>query len=161
YLTVVKMLLLASRLPYPLHNGEDLRIFHFAKNLSQKHEIDLLAYDANSPAPEAARYFRRIHPVSTKPVCESNHHGVSRLFQAFSPDHMYFFDPEIRFLIDALLKNESFDLVWIPAWPMIPYLRYIKGVPVFLDLMDDGVLELARDLRCSRSVQEAGLNLKK
>src|ERR1043166_4560971 len=155
------MLLLASRLPYPLHNGEDLRIFHFAKNLSQKHEIDLLAYDANSPAPEAACYFRRIHAVSTKPACGQNHHAFSRVFQAFSPDHMYFFDPEIRSLLDELLKKERFDLVWIPAWPMIPYLRYITDVPVFLDVMDDGVLELVRDLRCSRSFKEAGLNLKK
>ena len=158
----MKILLLASRLPYPLHNGEDLRVFHFAKYLSQHHELHLLAYDSGLPsAPEVACYFSRIHTVETPTRNGSDHQLMSRLMHSFSPDHMYFFDPRISSGLSHLLKQDHFDLVWIPAWQMIPYSRDIGEVPVFIDIMDDGILELARELRSCGSLKEAGLIVKK
>jgi sugar transferase (PEP-CTERM/EpsH1 system associated) len=158
----MKILLLASRVPYPLDNGEDLRVFHFAKYLSPQHDIHLLAYTSGSPpAPEVARYFSRIHTIETQPSNGSNGRLISRLAYTFSPDHMYSFDTRISSALNHLLEQDQFDLIWIPAWPMIPYAKYIKDVPVFLDVMDDGILELARELRFSGSMKEAGLNFKR
>lgn len=158
----MKILLLASRVPFPLHNGEDLRVFHFAKYLSRHHELQLLAYDSGlPPAPEVACYFSRIHTVKTPSTNGSNHRLMSRLKYAFSPDHLYFFDPQISRVLSHLLKEDRFDRVWIPAWQMIPYVRDIRDAPVFIDVMDDGVLELARELRVCGSLKEAGLILKK
>jgi polysaccharide biosynthesis protein PslH len=158
----MKILLLASRVPYPLDNGEDLRVFHFAKHLSLHHEIQLLAYESGlPPAPEAACYFSRIYTVETPPTNGSNHQSISRLMHAFSPDHMYFFDPRVSSRLSDLLKHDRFDLVWIPAWQMIPYARDIREVPVFIDVMDDGILELARELRLCGSLKEAGIIMKK
>jgi polysaccharide biosynthesis protein PslH len=161
-LALMKILLLASRVPYPLHNGEDLRVFHFAKYLSRRHELHLLAYGSGlAPAPEAACYFSRIHTVETPPANGSNHQLMARFMHVFSPDHMYFFDPQVSSELSHLLKQERFDLVWIPAWQMIPYAREIREVPVFIDVMDDGILELARELRWSRSLTKAAVNLKR
>jgi sugar transferase (PEP-CTERM/EpsH1 system associated) len=158
----MKILLLASRIPYPLHDGENLRVFHFSKYLSRHHQLHLLAYGSGlPPAPEAARYFRRIHIVETASINGSDHQLMPRLMRAFSPDHMYFFDPRIASRLSHLLKEDRFDLVWIPAWQMIPYARDLQNVPIFIDVMDDGVLELARELRWSRSLNKAAINLKR
>lgn len=158
----MKILLLASRVPYPLYNGEDLRIFHFAKYLSQDHELHLVAYGSgSSSAPEAACYFKRIHTLEAAPTNGANGRLMSRLLQAFSPDHLYSFDPQICSVLSRLLEEERFDLVWIPAWQMIPYARHIRHVPIFVDVMDDGVLELGRELRSCGSLGEATVTLKR
>jgi len=86
---------------------------------------------------------------------------MSRLMRTFSPDHMYSFDSQISSGLGKLLEQDRFDLVWIPAWQMIPYSRYVKHVPIFVDVMDDGVLELARELRWSKSLKKATVNLKR
>ena len=38
----MKLVVLTSRVPYPLEKGDKLRIFHQIKHLSQKHEICLI-----------------------------------------------------------------------------------------------------------------------
>jgi len=158
----MNILLLASRVPYPLDNGEDLRVFHFSKYLSRRHDLHLLTYGTGlSPAPEAACYFRRIFTIETPPTNGSNNQPMLRLMQAFSPDHMYFFDSQISSGLSQLLKQDRFDLVWIPAWQMIPYARFVRNAPIFIDVMDDGVLELARELRWSKSLKKAVVNLKR
>ena len=159
----MKILLLASRVPYPLDNGEDLRIFHFARHLSCHHDIHLMAYTSGSlpPPPEAAAYFKRIHTLEPPTNNGSNGRLISRLAHMFSPDHMYFFDNRISSALTHLLKENRFDLVWIPAWQMMPYAKYVKNVPVFLDVMDDGVLELAREIRHRQPVRQTVINLKR
>jgi hypothetical protein len=62
----VKILLLASRIPYPLHNGEDLRVFHFAKNLAKRHELHFLGYDSRLVATEVEPYFKSVRTVAEK-----------------------------------------------------------------------------------------------
>ena len=158
----MKILLLASRVPYPLENGEDLRVFHFSKYLSRNHDLHLLAYSSGSlTAPEVVPYFRTIETVEISSTNGSRDHLMSRLVHTFSPDHMYFFDPRISSRLSDLLKRVRFDLLWIPAWQMVPYSAKVREIPVFIDVMDDGVLELARELRLSRSVKTTAVNLKR
>ena len=156
----MKILLLTSRIPYPLHNGEDLRVFHFAKNLAKRHELHFLGYDSRLAATEVEPYFKTVRTVGEKSL-DGGPNGFFGFTRSFSPSEVYPFDPEISSLLKKLLHEEKFDLVWIPAWQMIPYARDINDVRIFIDVMDDGVLELARELRCSQSVREAAVNLKR
>jgi glycosyltransferase involved in cell wall biosynthesis len=157
----MNILLLASRAPYPLHNGEDLRIFYFVKYLSERHKIYMIAYGAENLPGELSSYFEHVQSVSRKAADRPSRNPAARALEALSPNQLYSSDPEIRAVLRDLTSRLKFDLVWIPAWPMIHYLTEVRQIPVYLDLMDDGVLEFARDLRLSRSLKEAAINLKK
>ena len=155
----MRILLLASRVPYPLNNGEDLRLFHFAKHLSGRHEIHLVAYQSDD-SDHATHYFKNILTLEKTPRKDTTR-GLARILESFSSGYMYPFDSEYYALIQKVLQKEHIDLIWIPSCHMIPYVNRIPDIPVFFDVMDDGVLEGFRDLRHSASLREAALNLKR
>ena len=158
----MKILLMASRVPYPLHNGEDLRIFHLAKQLSSRHEIDLIAYGQHgSLADEIRHCFKEVHLLANGTETDEVQRGYKRLVDSLLPSRMYSFDVRIYALLQKLLKERSFDLIWIPAWQMMPYSYHLSGVRVLLDIMDDGVLELLREAKVSRSFKPFLINLKR
>jgi polysaccharide biosynthesis protein PslH len=157
----VRILLLGSRLPYPLHDGEDLRVFHFAKYLSERHDLEFLGYGNGSGPNKATKFFKNIHSVEEQKKTVDNRGCLKRIVSAFSPSEMYSFDSHIEVRLQALLDHTTFDALWIPAWQMAPYAAKIRNLPIIFDVMDDGVLELARELRCSQSVREAAVNLKR
>jgi sugar transferase (PEP-CTERM/EpsH1 system associated) len=155
----MKILLLASRIPYPLHNGEDLRIFHFAKHLSERHELHLVAYQSEDSDP-AMGYFKNILTLKKRPQKETKS-GPARILESFSLKGMYPFDSKYHALIQKVLREENIGLIWTPSCHLIPYINRIPNIPVFFDVMDDGVLECFRDLRHSPSLKDAAVNLKR
>ena len=48
----MKLLILASRFPYPLEKGDKLRLFHQITYLSRQHEIILCCLNEGKPKPE-------------------------------------------------------------------------------------------------------------
>lgn len=157
-----RILLLASRVPYPIGNGEDLRIYHLAKELSARHEIHLVAYgEAGSLPDEARACFEQIHLVSERGKVDARRRGLARVLDAFLPSLMYAFDDRIDRLLKELMKDHQFDRIWIPAWPMMPYCWGLPLERVILDVMDDGVLELLRETRHSQSPAQLLVNLKR
>lgn len=50
----MKILVILSRIPYPLEKGDKLRAYHQVKELSKNHEVCLCCLSENTPLPEAA-----------------------------------------------------------------------------------------------------------
>ncbi len=63
----MKILVVLSRVPYPLEKGDKLRAFHQLKDLSKKHEVYLFAVNDTALHPEAinvlSRYCKKIEVV--------------------------------------------------------------------------------------------------
>jgi len=145
-----------------LHNGEDLRIFQLAKQLSSRHEIHLIAYEQRGfPSEEIGDCFKEIHLLSGVVAIDETQRGYRRFVDAVLPSRLYGFDFRIDELLKKLIKEQRFDLIWIPAWQMMPYSYDIRGTRVLLDVMDDGVLELLREAKLSKSVKQFLVNLKR
>jgi glycosyltransferase involved in cell wall biosynthesis len=157
----MRILLLASHLPYPLDNGEDLRVFHFVKNLSKRHELHFLGYGEQSAPNQASGFFKQIHLVEEENISSYTNGSRKSLIRSFSPREMYAFDLRIESRLQSILREGKFDALWIPAWRMIPYLSAAGNTPVVLDAMDDGVLEVAREIKHSSSPMDLMLNGKK
>jgi polysaccharide biosynthesis protein PslH len=161
-LSLMRFLLLTSQLPYPVLNGEDLRVWEFAKQLTSKHAVDLVAYRPMHDVPQVLRKcFRNVQLVEPVEPKTDSGGGMKRLLNAFRPSHMYRYDERIEKLVQRLLINEKYDWLWIPAWQMMPYSHGLTRARVLLDVMDDGVLELVREVRCSTSAKQLGVNLKR
>jgi len=159
----MKILFLAQRLPPDrLRDGEDLRIYHLARGLSRNHELLFVGYenDADQSA-ESAQLFDKIHllPEPSKQPLRGN--LSERLIEAFSPSCLYPFDAQLFKTVSGIVDRGNVEGIWIPSWRMIPYSTSLPSVPVFIDVMDDGVLEHFRDLRQSISWQERILKLKR
>ena len=147
----MKILLLTDRLPFPLANGQNLRLFHFIRRLSRDHSFDIVAYGPKPYPAEIAPLFRQIVTLDSKPRPAPPQGMVRRLSAAFSPDHLIAFDPQMRDLLVERIRRESYDLVWISGWDMLVYLPDLGPVPVLADVVDEGVLEHLRVLRHARS----------
>lgn len=61
----MKVLVLLSRIPWPLEKGDKLRAFHHIKVISQKHEVILVCLTDSTPHPEAID--------NLSPYCEEIH----------------------------------------------------------------------------------------
>ena len=143
----MKILFLSSRFPYPLYDGESLRISHFARNLCEDHELHFIGNGTETIPDEATKSFFRVHTIGEKPRANPPSSYPFKLFKTFSPDELFPFDPNMNAFIRKIFTEENFDIVWVPAWEMIPHAVTLKNVPICFDIMDDGVLEHARDLR--------------
>jgi len=158
----MRILLIASRVPYPLHNGEDLRIFQLAKQLWSRHEIHLITYgDTGRLCPEIRDSFKQVYLLDEPIQAKTVRRTFRRIIIPFLPDQIYVFDTRIDALIRKLTDEQQFDWIWIPAWQMMPYAYGVSKTRVFLDVMDDGVLESIRETRRSKTIKQFVINVKR
>lgn len=156
----MKLLLAASRYPYPLLNGEDVRVFHFARHLAVRHEIHLLTYAPAREPPATRGFFRSVQVVNEHPRA-ARPSGWDYLRATLSPDALFPCDAEFRDRLVALTCDGSFDALWIPAWELVPYATAVPAVPAIVDVMDDGVLEHLREIRRVPNATELTRTLKR
>ncbi|RKY20637.1 MAG: hypothetical protein DRQ55_06970 [Planctomycetota bacterium] len=146
----MKILLLAHRLPWPLHDGYKLHNHHYVAQLSDRHEFHLVAVDQGAlPADQAANY-GSVTAVPPRPLPARS--LGTRLAQLFSPDQVFDFDPAVMSAIEQVLEREGpFDLVWVSGAKMLVYSRRLQGLPVLGDIADEAVGEALHDLRVARN----------
>jgi glycosyltransferase involved in cell wall biosynthesis len=149
----MRILLLTQKLPLPLEDGYNLRIDHYARRLGERHELHLVSLDQGELPARLDRAFAsvRLLPVRAVPKAPT---PVHRLFQAFSPDHLYDQDPEVRFAVEQEVARREFDVLWVSGWRMLPYLSDLpRGRPALLaDVIDEGAREAWVELRRARSL---------
>jgi glycosyltransferase involved in cell wall biosynthesis len=148
----MRILLLCDRYPYPLENGQNLRIFHYVRQLSSRHAFDLTCY-GEGEVPEAIRpLFRRIEAFPRPAARHAA--GWARVRGAFAVDSMIPASPAVAARLKAVLAGGDYDLVWVSGWDMAVNLPWPLGVPLLMDAVDDGVLEHWRELRAARSLAQ-------
>ena len=132
----MKILLVKSRLPYPIRAGEDLVDYGLIKALAEKHEITLIAPVSNPSETmlaltELEKYCRRIIPVNIP--------HDSKVIKRLRQEYNFFIkkiplevsDNSSAVLLEAIcrvLENESFDLCEIEYWFLGDYARRIPAV---------------------------------
>jgi glycosyltransferase involved in cell wall biosynthesis len=157
----MKILVLCDRFPYPLENGQSLRIFHYVRELAARHTFDLLCYaESGALVPSPIKpMFRSVWTFPRPQSTRSNR--LSRLFKAFRLDE---FCPCSESVIEFLAQqgpSADWDLVWISGWDMVVNLPNAFDSPVLMDAVDEGVLEHVRELKRARSPGEAVKTLKR
>jgi len=148
----VKILILALKVPYPLHYGYNLRIFHYVRNLYSRHKFYLLCYE-NDPFPEELnKYFEKIIVVKRNLIPKPSS-LIKRLYNAFSVDDIFEFNKQIDTHLRIWIKQENFDLIWISGYKMFVYLDSIHNIPVLGDVIDDPLLYYGRQLKKSKNLK--------
>jgi sugar transferase (PEP-CTERM/EpsH1 system associated) len=138
YLGPVKLLILASRFPYPLEKGDKLRLYHQIRGLAQHHELVLAALSARAPLPahlEALRpYCSRIE-VLPLPAWRLPLRLLGGLLSGLPAQVAYFFAPSLLPRLRQLIREEQPGGLYCQLIRMAPYAQ-AAGLPALLDYMD-------------------------
>lgn len=146
----MKILVLYSRAPFPLTNGGNLRLFHYARELHGDHELDLCYY-GTPPAPaEITACFNSI-TAFPRPAAPHKLPLWEKIRQAVSVEHMVPVSAEFRAHVDERLAAGGYDLVWVGGNDMQALLPAQPSVPVLLDDCDFDLLAIRGLLKTTRS----------
>ncbi|MEM8901288.1 MAG: glycosyltransferase [Bacteroidota bacterium] len=142
----MKLLILASRFPYPLEKGDKLRLFHQITYLSQKHEIILCCLNEEKPRQED------LQKVSA--LCEEVYVfniGKTRslwemakaMFKPIPFQVAYFFRKEFLSHIREITQKHKIEHVYCQLLRMGEYAK-VEGLPSTIDYMDTFSLGMKR-----------------
>ena len=126
----MKLLVLLSRVPYPVEKGDKLRAFHQIRCLSKDHEITLCALSEGDPHPEAlsvlGQYCRNIHliPISKFGMIMN---VLKVLFNGKPFQIGYFYRSGARGKIRRLIREIKPDHIYCQ---LIRMSEYVMDVPV-------------------------------
>lgn len=138
---------MTDRFPYPLTNGQNLRIYNFVKNLHRRNKFYLVTYGKGDYPVEVKELFQKIYLLDTKPRQSRNGSWLMRFRSRFLADGLVVYDHRMASLLGEVMRHHEFDCVWISGWDMMVYCGILKPLPILADVVDDGVLELLREFR--------------
>lgn len=146
----MKILLLANKVPWPLHDGYNLHNYHYSRRLCVDHELHLIALGEGELPAELAGLYKsvRILPRRPEPRRESL---AARALHALSADEVHDFDPAVMAVIEELAARERFDVLWVGGAKMLVYSRRMPQPPALGDIADDGAKDLWTQMWASRS----------
>lgn len=134
----MKIVILTSRFPYPLEKGDKLRIYHQIKELSQKHDITLIALCEqiveNTYIRHMQQYCEHIYlfPLQKWRIAFNLIRGF---FNRLPLQVAYFYSPYLKRLILQAIQEAKPDHLYCQLIRMAPYVEALK-VPKTLDFMD-------------------------
>ncbi|MCG5533874.1 glycosyltransferase family 4 protein [Halorhodospira sp. 9621] len=148
----LRLLIVLTSLPYPLVDGQSLRIFHYASGLQRDCAIDLAHLGDDRPTPPALdAIFDHIHRLPADPCRPSP--WWQRVRELTRPESLV---PTSRalyeFLADASTQNR-YDLIWAGGVRLLPSFPALR-TPVLLDECDHDPLALRRLLALERRPRE-------
>lgn len=136
----MKILLIASRTPYPTSRAEQARVFHLLAELAKRHTVSL-AYSIGDPGEiEHAKALRNLCKRGSVTPVYLNHtsarfRGLRALLQGRSYEQGCFGDITLKVEIERLNKKEVFDFIYVstPAMTCVPDW---SDAPIVVDFVD-------------------------
>lgn len=150
-MTILKILYLAHRIPYPPNKGDKIRSFNEIKYLSESHDIHLAALVDN---PDDLKYRKELNRYCSD-VClklidplQNRLAGILLLPFKRSISVGYFYSRKLQKKIDHLLQRHHYDAIICfsspmaeylyssPSWPALKKRKYSGGTRLIMDFCD-------------------------
>lgn len=135
----MNILYIAHRIPYPPNKGDKIRSFHEIEYLSKRHTIHLACLLDD---PEDLRYMEDL-----KKYCATVHlvqinkrrakiRSLLALASRSPLSLAYFYSTELKQVIDQLLQEQHFDLIFVFSSSMVQFVSKVTNIPQVVDLVD-------------------------
>ncbi len=136
----MKLLFLTSRLPYPPHRGDRLRVFNFLRYLSHSgQDIHLLSFISQKSEEkylvELGKYCKKINTVLLPPLASKVKAGFG-LLSSLPLQVSYYKSIKMHRELKSLILKNSYDILYVHLFRMAPYALKYKDVYKILDLTD-------------------------
>jgi sugar transferase (PEP-CTERM/EpsH1 system associated) len=135
----MKVLVILSRVPYPLEKGDKLRAFNQIKQLSQKHQVILFALNDQALDPaamdELKKYCRSISimPFSKLQVIKNL---IRSVFTGMPLQVGYFYFDKAQRKVDELVRKHQPQHIYCQLIRTAEYAKKHVHIPKTLDYMD-------------------------
>jgi len=151
---MVNILIFTNKLPYPLDNGNALRVFNLSKELSKVHICYLASFDINKEQLNPLKkeqIFQEIHLLpSNKEKKRLRRHirlSEKRFIQCSTPKYFNIIVNEFETLIDRY----NIHLIYICHLELLEYVKDFHNVRKILDDCDCKTLTIERKYRRERA----------
>lgn len=135
----MKLLVIASRIPFPLEKGDKLRIYHQVKELSKNNEVLLCCLHTKEPSAEARTELQKICS-QVEFIKLSKWKIPFNLFFAFfsnTPFQVaYFYQKKAQRKIDALIQSFKPDFIYAQLIRTSEYVKHYYTYSKTIDYMD-------------------------
>lgn len=135
----MNILFVANRFPYPPFRGDKLKIFNLAKQLSKKHNLNLITFiqDKNDYAyiDDLKEYFNEIEVVYLSKF-QSAVNCLTNIFSSKPMQVHYFQSYMFEELLNNFIARQSIDVIHTQHLRMAQYTHNIHNIPTVLDLPD-------------------------
>jgi glycosyltransferase involved in cell wall biosynthesis len=136
----MQVLFLSRWRPYPADNGSKIRIFNMLRQLSQQHEVRLIAFDDEYQAAPAVGPLRE--------VCASAQFVPYRTYRPYSgralagalaacPRFLVdTYSPRLNRLVAEAVADQRPDVIVASQLDMAPYALQVDGIPLVLEELE-------------------------
>ncbi|MFC2029470.1 glycosyltransferase [Chloroflexota bacterium] len=135
----MRILCLASRLPYPPNRGDRLRAYNFIRELSGEHDLSLVSFisrDSEMEHAQALRDYCQDVRVVLKDQSASAITAVGNAWRREPLQAQYYRSRAMRALIGQVLDESDFDVIYVHLFRMAPYAEGLTGYYRVIDLTD-------------------------
>jgi sugar transferase (PEP-CTERM/EpsH1 system associated) len=143
----VKILFLTSRIPYPPHRGDKLKMWNLMKQLSRHHEIILVTFVAHDRElqwiDKLREICREVHTVRL-PLWKSALNCLLAIPKDSPFQVEYYRSRQMKELLREQIEKTKPDVIHTHLIRMAQYTSEEKNIPVVLDLTDAVSLYLSR-----------------
>ena len=135
----MKVLVMSSRIPFPLEKGDKLRLFHQLRHLSEEHEVILCCLSSKDATPEQREALSPwVHELHVYRL--SWMRRLWRMAWAWASDKpfqvVWFTEPRIQRQIRDLAARCAPDVIFGQLVRCAEYVKDLHEVPKVLDYMD-------------------------
>lgn len=130
----MRILIITLYLPYPPNSGGQIRSYNLIKNLSKKHKITLVslikkgeeqyASEMEKYCDKVIYFYRHENPWTMSNILKTG-------FSLYPFLVMRNFTPEVKKFLQKELKNESYDLIHVETFYLMPHVPKTK-IPILL-----------------------------
>ncbi len=135
----MKLLFIANRFPYPPFRGDKLKIYNLVKQLSQKHEVDLITFVEQDSDYQYVNELKSIFSnviLIRLPKWKSIFNVLFGFLNSKPLQVNYFKSNTFKLQLDELLKNNHYDAIHVQHLRMAQYAININHPKKILDLPD-------------------------
>lgn len=135
----MKLLVLLSRVPYPLEKGDKLRAYHLVRRLAQRHQVFLCCLSDQKIAPEHLDHLRGIcHHLEVIPIplWRISIKLVGAVFSRMPFQVAYFRHGFAQRRVDRIIDTFRPDHVLCQLVRTTEYVRHRYDLPKTIDFMD-------------------------
>lgn len=136
----MNILFLAHRTPYPPDKGDKIRSFNLLSQLSKRHRVSL-AYWVDDPRDlVSSKVLTEICRGAVAPVALNAYSAKARallsLFRGRSFTEGFYYSRKFRTVVEALVKSEQPDIIYVFSSAMSRYADGFKEIPKIVDFVD-------------------------
>lgn len=141
----MRILVNCDRYPWPLDNGQNLRIWHYVRALRHRHQFDLVCWGESSVPAQVEQLFSAVE-VTPRAWAPEPEGWLGRVRHSLDYRRMIPCSNPMRDALEDRLRQGRYDLLWMSGWDTVASLPSPLPCAWLADIVDDGLVDLDREI---------------